>query len=59
MHPTSKMHLKWLQQNFNFNETNEFIEKIKQMPDDIIDTAPKEFNENLNWHNDQYRIKGI
>ena len=59
MHPTSKMYLKWLQQNFNFNETNEFIEKIKQMPDDIIDTAPKEFNENLNWHNDQYRIKGI
>jgi len=59
MHPTSKMYLKWLQQNFNFNETNEFIEKIKQMSDDSIDSNPKLMYETFNWQNDQYRIKGI
>jgi hypothetical protein len=58
-HPTPKLYLKWLEQNFDFNHTNSFIDKIKQMPDDYIDTNPKEFYDNLNWHDAQYRIKGI
>ena len=35
------------------------IEKIKQMPDDYIDTDPKQFYEDLEWSDSQHRIKGI
>ena len=58
-HPTPKMYLKWLEQNFNFNESNSLIEKIKQMPDDYIDTDPKDFYNDLGWSDSQHRIKGI
>jgi len=53
------MYLKWLEQNFNFNESNSFIDKIRQMSDEHIDTNPKEFYEKLGWHDSQFRIKGI
>lgn len=58
-HPTPKMYLKWLQQNLKFNKTNDFIEKIKQLNDDIIDTNQKEFYNNLDWHDFQHKVKGI
>ena len=53
------MYLKWLEQNFDFKESNSLIEKIKQMPDDYIDTDPKQFYEDLEWSDSQHRIKGI
>jgi hypothetical protein len=58
-HPTPKMYLKWLEQNLGFDHSNSFIEKIKQMPDDYIDTNPQEFYTNLDWHDAKYRIRGI
>ena len=58
-HPTPKMYLKWLEQNFDFNHSNSFIDKIRQMSDDHIDTNPQEFYTNLDWHDAKYRIKGI
>lgn len=58
-HPTPKMYLKWLEQNLNFDQSNNFIEKIKQMDDNLIDTTTPEFYQDLGWHDSQYRIKGI
>ena len=59
LHPTSKLYLKWLEKNLNFNQSNSFIEKIRQMDDKIIDTTQKEFYSYLDWTDTKYRIKGI
>jgi len=59
LHPTSKLYLKWLQNNLNFHQSNSFIEKIKQMDDIIIDTNQKEFYMNLDWHDLKHKVKGI
>lgn len=59
LHPTPKLYLKWLRQNLNFDQTNQFIEKIDQMSNDYIDTTTTEFYTNLDWTDSKYRIKGI